>query len=182
MHLWRRTTAHMSIETMTVSYTCATCGKAHDGFPDIGYQWPDPYFDIPDDERDVRVQSNTDICTIDDEHYFIRGVLMIPVHNHDQKFGLGVWVSQSQKNFETYIANYDTADIGPFFGWFSNTLPFYEEDTWALKTMAHFQGNAQRPLIELEPSGHPLYKDYSIGITLDRAWEIVHWNEDKDGT
>lgn len=167
---------------MTVSYSCPICRETHDGLPDIGYQWPDPYFDVPADERDVRVQANTDICNIDDEHYFIRGVLLIPVHDQDQKFGLGIWVSQNQKNFETYIANYDTAKIGPFFGWLSNTLPFYEDDTWALKTMAHFQGDGQRPLIELEPSEHPLCTDYLNGITLDRAWEMVHWNDDEEGT
>jgi hypothetical protein len=40
--------------------------------------------------------------------------------------------------------------------------------------MAHFQGNNQRPLIELQPSDHPLFVDYSEGISLDKAWSIVH--------
>ena len=50
----------------------------------------------------------------------------------------------------------------------------YEVDTWAIKTMAHFQGNGQRPLIEPEPSDHPLYLDYSLGVSLARAWSIAH--------
>ena len=161
-----------------MTYVCATCGKTHDGLPDIGYQWPDPYFAVPESEREARVRSNSDVCSIDEENFFIRGVLLIPVHNQEQRFGLGVWVSQSHENFETYLANYESADIGPFFGWLSNELPFYEETTWALKTRAHFQGNGQRPLIELAPCDHPLYKDYSKGISLDRAWEMVHWNSD----
>jgi hypothetical protein len=159
-----------------MAYRCSTCGDLHDGLPDIGFQWPDPYFDVPGDERDARVQSNTDLCRIDNDQFFIRGLLLIPIIDHDDKFGLGVWVSQSKQNFETYIANYDTAEIGPFFGWLSNTLSFYDEDTWALKTMAHFQGNGQRPLIEPGESDHSLYFDYANGITLDRAWEMVHTN------
>ena len=163
-----------------MTYKCATCGETHDGLPDIGYKWPDPYFGVPEDEREQRVYSNTDICRIDDDSFFIRGVLLIPVHDYEHDFGLGVWVSQSEKSFQTYVDNYDTADIGPFFGWLSNTLPFYEEDTWALKTMAHFQGNGQRPLIKLDESDHPLYIDYSKGITLDRAWEMMHWNDQRN--
>lgn len=159
-----------------MTYQCKVCGKTHDGLPDIGFQWPDPYFGVPEAERSARVNANTDICSIDDEDFFIRGVLLIPVYGQDQPFGLGIWVSQSQQNFKTYVENYDTDQIGPFFGWFSNKLPFYEESTWALKTMAHFQGNGQRPLIELEPCDHQLYRDVRNAISLQTAWEYVHWN------
>jgi hypothetical protein len=38
----------------------------------------------------------------------------------------------------------------------------------------YLQGGGKRPLIEPEPSEHPLYLDYSRGISLDRAWEIAH--------
>ena len=157
-----------------MTYQCKTCGNYHEGLPDIGYRYPDTYFTIPESEREARTKFNTDLCSIDDEHFFIRGVLLIPVLGQDEQLGLGVWVSQSQENFETYVANYDTDEIGPFFGWLSNSLPFYDQDTWALKTMAHFQGNGQRPLIVLEPSDHALFKDIESGISLERAWEYVH--------
>jgi hypothetical protein len=157
-----------------VTYRCATCGETHDGLPDIGYRYPDTYFGIPESERERRVRVTTDICAIDDEDFFVRGVLLIPIKDQSDRLGLGVWVSQKRENFQTYIENFDTAEIGPFFGWLSNSIPFYEKDTWALKTMAHFQGNNQRPLIKLAPCEHPLYLDYSEGITLDRAWSFVH--------
>lgn len=157
-----------------MAYHCATCGKSHDGLPDVGYRWPDPYFGVPESERDQRIHGTTDICSIDDEDFFVRGIILVPIKNSTDAFGLGVWVSQKRENFQTYLKNFDTAEIGPFFGWLCNRIPTYEEDTWALKTMAHFQGNGKRPLIELEPSEHPLYRDYSEGITLERAWAIVH--------
>jgi hypothetical protein len=142
--------------------------------PDIGFQWPDPYFDVPESERSDRIWGSPDACVIDDEDFFIRGVILIPIRDTEEQLGLGVWVSQKRENFETYMNNYDTPKIGPFFGWLSNRLKFYERDTWALKTMAHFQGNGKRPLIELEPCDHPLFTDYSNGLTLDRAWALVH--------
>jgi hypothetical protein len=160
-----------------MSYQCAICGELHDGLPDIGFEWPDPYFGVPEAERVARVRGTVDTCIIDDEDHYIRGVILIPVHGGGNHFGLGVWVSQKRENFETYVENFDSIDIGPFFGWLSNRIPFYEQDTWALKTMARFQGGKQRPLIELEPSDHPLYRDYSEGITPDRAWQYVHWQK-----
>jgi hypothetical protein len=158
-----------------MSYQCRICGETHAGLPDIGYEWPDPYFGVPELERTLRIRSTTDTCVIDEEDYFIRGVILIPVHGERSNLGLGVWISQKRENFETYLASFDSSDIGPFFGWLSNRLPFYERDTWALKTMARFQGGNRRPLIEIEPSDHPLSRDYAEGISLNRAWQYVHW-------
>lgn len=160
-------------------YQCSICGETHADLPDIGHQWPDPYFGIPEEERAARVKADADTCCIDDEDFFIRGIILIPIHDRQLQFGLGVWVSQSRENFATYLENFDTPDIGPFFGWLSNSLPYYDEDTWSLKTMAHFQGNGQRPLIDLEPSKHQLYVDYANGISIDRAWTMVHWNSQR---
>ena len=101
---------------------------------------------------------------VDDEYYFIRGVIKIPIHDYEQDLGFGVWVSQKKENFETYLENYDTPDIGPFFGWLSNEFKFGGVSTLSLKTMAYFQGDGQRPLIELDESDHPL-SVAQIGIT-----------------
>ena len=156
-------------------YQCQVCGETHRGPPDIGFVWPDSYFAIPESERSTRIRGTSDTCAIDEAEFFIRGVILIPIHGQNDDFGIGVWASQKRENFEAYLGNFNSADIGPFFGWLSNRMPFYDQDTWALKTMVRFLGNDQRPLIELEPSGHPLYTDYAKGISLSRAWEYAHW-------
>lgn len=160
-----------------LKYQCKFCGETHDGLPDVGYRWPDPYLGVPEVEREARTSATADHCSIDNENYFIRGVLLIPVHGQEEAFGLGVWISQSQESFETYLKNFDTEGIGPFFGWFSNELPFYSESTWGLQAKAHFPGNGQRPLIELKPTDHPLCRDVNEGISLQTAWQYVHWND-----
>lgn len=159
-----------------MAYRCHTCNEEHDDLPDIGFQKPEPWFDVPEEELARRVVLTADTCVIDDEHYFIRGVLLIPIVDRPEgpPFGFGVWVSQKKENFEAYVDSPDSDEIGPFFGWLSTRIPCYEEDTFLLKTRAHFQGGNRRPLIELEPTDHPLSIDNREGITLARAWEIVH--------
>ncbi len=154
----------------------ASCGEFHTDLPDQAFRFPDPYFGIPAVERDVRIKANADRCSIDDRDFFIRGVILIPVLGQAKQFGLGVWISQKRENFQIYADNNESADIGPFFGWLSNSISFYTPDTFGLKTRAHFQGAKQRPLIELGPCDHPLYRDYAEGISLARAWEIVHFD------
>lgn len=110
-----------------MAYQCATCGEMHEGIPDVGFEWPDPYFGVPGSERERRIHGTTDTCVIDDENFFIRGVLVIPIRGENTDLGLGVWVSQKRENFEKYLANFDTPDIGPFFGWLCNRIPCYEK-------------------------------------------------------
>lgn len=157
-----------------MAYRCSTCEELHDDLPHIGADFPDPYFDVPEDERERRVFITTDLCSIDDEEFFIRGVIEIHVHGEEHPFGFGVWISQKKENFETYRDNFNSDEIGPFFGWLSTSLTCYSEDTFCLKTMAHFRGGKTRPFIEVEPTEHPLAVDQQNGISIERAWELVH--------
>ena len=158
-----------------MSYRCSVCGETHEGLPDIGADKPETWWDVPEEEREQRVELTSDTCIIDNEHFFIRGVIHIPVRGQTNDFGFGVWVSQKRENFYTYLENFDSAEIGPFFGWLCTNLACYEQGTLSLKTMAHFRGEGQRPKIEIEPIDHPLAIDQRDGISLERAWEIVHF-------
>jgi len=158
-----------------MQYRCSTCGQVHDDLPDIGADKPDPWFSVPEKERRRRVRLTSDTCIIDGEQFYIRGVLKLPIHEQSQPFGFGVWVSQKKENFYTYRKYPDTSEIGPFFGWLCTRIRYYKDDTSMLKTMAHFHDGTLRPTIELEPTDHPLAIDQRNGITLAKAWEIVHY-------
>jgi hypothetical protein len=158
-----------------MSYRCTSCGETHEGLPDIGADKPDQWWDIPEEEREGRIELTDDTCIIDGEDFFIRGVIHIPVHGQPEDFGFGVWVSQKKENFYAYQENFDSAEIGPFFGWLCTKLSCYEQETLLLKTMAHFRGGGQRPEIKIEPTDHPLAIEQHEGISPERAWEIVHF-------
>src|SRR5687767_10534972 len=100
-----------------MSFRCPTCGDLHEGLPHISVDKPDHWWDVPEEEREHRIQLTSDTCIIDDEDFFIRGVVEIHVHDYPEVFGFGVWVSLKRENFFNYLDNFDSADIGPFFGW-----------------------------------------------------------------
>lgn len=159
-----------------MTFRCAVCDAEHEGLPDVAMAKPDPYLDVPESERAARTTFTSDRCTVvdedGDENYFIRGVILIPVHDHDAPFGVGAWVSQSRANYERYARGEDIDE--PTFGWLVNRLAHYEEDTFLLKARLHFHPGDLRPTIELEPTDHPLAVEQREGISLARAWQVVH--------
>jgi hypothetical protein len=158
----------------TMSFRCELCGQTHEGLPDLGFSFPDPYLDVPKSERASRTTYTPDRCTVreeDGEHYFVRGVIYVPIRGQEDAFGIGAWVSQSEANFERYRRN---EAMTPTFGWLVNHMSHYAESTYLLRTRVHYESSTQRPRIEIEPTTHPLSIDQREGITLARAWEIVH--------
>lgn len=158
-------------------YVCEICGQEHFDLPHVGtgapYQWADIL------ANDPTSLLTSDLCIIEGREFFVHGVIEIPVHDYEHEFGWGVWVSHKKENFETYRDNFDTANIGPFFGWLSTEIDYYAEPTGELKTMAHYRGDGLRPRIVLEDSEHLLSRQQRAGISLSEAWKIVHHYDKK---
>jgi hypothetical protein len=158
-----------------LKFTCGTCGEVHEGLPDYGFGAPIYYDQVPEGERDRRCSLNADLCKIDNEYFFVRGVLLVPILATGESFGWGVWSSLSEANFNRYLELWDAEDVSreaPYFGWLSNRLPFYP-DTLELKLAVRLQNEGQRPLLELEPTDHPLALDQREGMTWARAVEMI---------
>ncbi len=156
-------------------YICSICGEEHTDLPHIGsaapFHWSDEYANDP---NSLLAEG---LCIIEARDFFVRGIIEIPVHDYEHEFGWGVWVSHKKENFEIYREYFDTADIGPFFGWLCTKIDYYQEPTLGLKAMAHYRGGGLRPRIVLEESEHPLYIQQRDGISLTEAWKIVHHYE-----
>jgi hypothetical protein len=150
-------------------FECSECGVVHDGAPSFSFPMPSYCHDVPPEERARRTTLTSDLCTVDNEFYFIRTCLEIPIHGFDEPFTWGVWVSVSHANYQLYEQNFDDPEqAGNYFGWFNNLLPYYP-NTLGLKTQAHVQRGGKRPLLELEPTDHPLSLDQRNGIAPDQA-------------
>lgn len=166
------------------AWVCPCCGQAHAGIFDLLCVRPQAWQDGDDYAPNSAILTSRhvlteDFCILNDEHFFVRSVLRLPVIGSDgQSFGYGCWATLSRQNFEIYIDTLDSGEqqgLGPWFGWFSNRLNGYPE-TLNLKAQIHALGGHVRPLIELEPTDHPLAVEQRVGITFDRLLEIYALN------
>jgi hypothetical protein len=148
------------------------CGEAHEGLLHVGFAAPDAWSDRLRADPDSLLTAG--LCTIVGRDHFVRGVVEIPVHDHELEFGWGVWVSHKRENVETYRSRFDDPGIGPFFGWLANEMRVHPRSTLNLKTMAHYRGGGLRPRILVEPSEHPLSRHQREGISLEDVWRTVH--------
>jgi hypothetical protein len=156
-----------------IRFTCSCCGERQQGMMDLAKILPDAVVVIPEDQRQGRVKVSSDLCSIDNEHFFVRAVLYVPIRKTREELGFGVWGSLAQKNFQTYFDEFDNPepDFGPFFSWLSSSLPLYE-NALGLKSEMVFQPGNQRPHIRLHESDHPLALAQRNGVTVDDVADI----------
>jgi hypothetical protein len=159
---------------MTYRFKCSSCDSWHEGFPDIGFDQPLYASEVPEHEGKRRVFLTTDLCVVDDEHFFVRCILFIPIEGIDDQFGWGVWSTLSKKNFLRYQEHYEEDMSGwqPMFGLLSNQIPEYP-DTLNLKLSLQTKKKNARPNATLEPTDHPLAVDQKNGMSLEKALKIA---------
>ncbi len=161
--------------TSDPGFTCTCCGAQHLELPmnhtaEAPAVW-DPAFVGADD-----CLLSSDQCMVRGQHYFVKGLIEIPVVDSDEVFSWGVWVSLSRENFARAADLWDSPDREaeqPYFGWLTTDLPVYSPTTLDLKTHVHTRPVGERPYVELEPTDHPLAVEQRTGITLDRVREIA---------
>jgi hypothetical protein len=158
-----------------LTFQCRTCGEWHTGLPDLGFDAPYQYGCLNDEQRRTIARKSSDLCSIDNDDFFVRGVIELPIIGRDAYFGIGVWVSLKKENFERYVELFDSKDPsgnGPYFGWLCNRIAGYP-DTLNLKTSVHLRPAPARPRIDLEPTSHPLALQQQKGISLDEVQALV---------
>jgi len=99
----------------------------------------------------------------------------LPVSDGPEPFVWLAWVSLSEENFLRASELWDSKgreNEPAYFGWLQSALP-YEPTTLNLKTMVQTQPVGERPIIEVEPSGHPLAIEQQRGIPMGRVQDIV---------
>ncbi|MCL1701577.1 DUF2199 domain-containing protein [Lysinibacillus sp. Bpr_S20] len=158
-------------------YLCRCCGSNHAKLPmSYGSPVPDYYYNIPLEEHESRIEMNEDLCIIDEEYFFIRGCIEIPVLDAEEPFIWNVWVSLSDVNFNKTNDYWEVEgreqELEPMFGWLQTSIPCYPETT-NLKTMVHTRPVGERPYIELEPTEHPLAMEQRKDIVIERIKQIA---------
>lgn len=155
--------------------TCSCCGRTIDGLPAVVTSKPYSWYTIPESERNQRAVWSDDDCVIDDEEFFVRTTLIIPIVDSEETLEYGTWSSLSEESYLAWRACFHEqhrSHLGTFFSWFVSLLPGFD-DTLNLKSRIHLQDEGIRPHVELEPTDHPLAVAQRAGVTLHRAIELI---------
>lgn len=159
-----------------MTWTCATCGEGHTALPRcFGAQAP-WYALVPEDEFEQRVDLTADQCVVDENVFFVRGHIDIPLHGQVDPLSFSVWTSLSENSFLHMSGRWalpERAGDSPYFGWLSSPIPAYP-NTINLKLSVQSRAPGLVPLFSVEPSDHPLSLDQRHGISLERWHTLVH--------
>jgi hypothetical protein len=169
-------------------WKCGSCDEWHSG-PCLDFSYDAPYYWSPENKsasaRYKLLPSGSknrrktfldeDYCAINDDDFFVRGIIHLPIIGAAETFRWGVWGSLSRKNFEALLkkhADSKRSELPPMFCWLSTQIPEYPE-TLNLKMYAHIQAPGFCPHFRLEQTDHPLSREYHEGISAERVREIM---------
>lgn len=152
-------------------YVCSSCGKVHEGLPtDWGFGLPCEVYALSYLEKYRRSRSNSDLCTLDERRYFLRGILLIPFIHQEGDFCWGIWAEVSRGAHDFYLENFsnELAQGTVFSGRLANRIPGIGK-TEGLEVRVEIQSTKSRPLISFaEGSTHGLAVEQRVGIGSDR--------------
>jgi hypothetical protein len=169
-------------------WKCGSCDEWHTG-PILDLSFDSPYYWtkkngedesaarlLPDwDQKRPETFLSEDYCAIDNENFFVRGVIHLPIVGTSETFRWGAWGSLSRGNFEKLLEADDDpkrVELPPMFSWLSTKIPEYP-DTLNLKMQVHVQEPGSRPIFELDCCDHPLAQQFHHGIMPEGVKEIT---------
>ena len=160
-----------------MSFTCHTCGESHEGIPlSFAADFPDQYANMPSDGRDNRCIIGSDQCVVDQQTFYLRGCLEIPVLDTDQVFLWGLWASVWKDDYyeisECWEEEGRENRHGPFKARLANKLAVYP-DTLNLQLTIHVRPVGERPLFVVDKADHPLAVAQRKGMSTEETQELV---------
>ncbi|WAL65903.1 DUF2199 domain-containing protein [Amycolatopsis cynarae] len=161
-------------------FRCTLCAEEHAG-PPLSYGTRAPAYWRDDLASQPGNLLTADQCVIANEHFFIRARIVLPIVDSSDAFEWSAWVSLSPDNYQRACGLWnDPARVNerPYFGWLSTELTPYTPTTLNLKTMVHQTPVGLTPVVELEPTDHPLARQQRDGITVEQiqtlAEQLLH--------
>jgi hypothetical protein len=162
--------------------TCTCCGVALGDVPSMwSFSAPDTW-GVPGvggasflEEELCFVELPDSVAGAAEQHFFIRGLIEVPVRDAGEALTYSVWVSLSPAGFARAVEQWEDPDRAaepPFFGQLANRIPGYPE-TLRLRVRVHTRRPGLRPLVELRAHEHPLAARQRDGIAAHELREVA---------
>jgi hypothetical protein len=157
-----------------MGFVCSVCGEFHaERMLDIRLSLPDPIFALDDEERDARAWLADDFAVLDEERFFVRGLLELPILELGSRFGYGTWVEVAGDEFQQLLEHWQDPDqFAPVKGTVANELAPYVGTEGLRATLSPVSVDTL-PSVTLDDAAHPLVADQQAGITADRSDELA---------
>jgi hypothetical protein len=156
---------------------CGQCGKDHDIEDlELGFGAPDAYYQIPEEEREARAELTPETCRIDDDRFYLRGVMEIAVRGRNEGLGLGLWAQTSRQNFERYgVLSHDDeqSEEAPFMGVIANDIAG-QPALVGVPVTIQLESATQRPSLWAVDTTHPLAANQRDGIDERQVLDILN--------
>lgn len=158
---------------------CSYCGEEHDlSEMEPSFEYPDAYFEIPEQRRAQQVSYAGSSCTIrdgagqDDQHrHFLRALLPIPVRGEHDAFCWGVWVEVSAGDFARAHER-EHGDVGlALEARLANAIPGVAPTLGLAGELQFVEPALLPPFLLAVESGHPLADEQRDGVYPERVLE-----------
>lgn len=155
-------------------FVCSVCGERHDDrLLDIRLGLPHDIHLLDADARTRRAWLADDFAVLDDERFFVRGLLELPIPELGDRFAYGSWVEVSMPDFQELMRRWhDDEQFDVVECTVANELEPYR-DTLGLCAALRATAPDKLPAIELADAPHALVHDQQAGISLDRSDELA---------
>jgi hypothetical protein len=155
------------------SFLCSSCGLEHTGLPlSFAADYPDRYANLDREARELRAIAGSDQCIIDQEEFYIRGCLEIPIIGTSEVFLWGLWARVKETAFDEISDHWESEGrektIGPYKGRLANALSIYP-DTLNQCLEVQIKPVGSRPLFILEDAENLLAIEQRNGLTPQQA-------------
>lgn len=162
--------------TVPTTHVCSACGKEHPGLPtDWAFRLPDEVHALSYLEMYRRSRSNADLCCLDNQRYFLRGVLSLPFIDRDGAFVYGLWVEIDHATHDAYLQDFnaDAIRLHQASGRLANDLQGYAPLRGAPVEIHFRQGGSRPELVSPTDWGHPLAAEQHRGIDSARHHALL---------
>ena len=155
-------------------FVCSVCGEHHDErLLDIRLGLPHDVHLLDEDERARRTWLADDFAVLDDERFFVRGLLELPIPELDNRFGYGTWCEVAMPDFQELMRRWhDEGQFAPVDCVVANELEPYR-DTIGLRATLHATSSDKLPMVDLSDAPHELVHAQREGITAGRSDELA---------
>jgi hypothetical protein len=155
-------------------FVCSVCGEHHDQrLLDIRLGLPHVIHLLDTDARTRRAWLADDFAVLDDERFFVRGLLELPIPGLEDRFAYGSWVEVSMRDFQELMRHWhDDDQFDAVECTVANELEPYR-DTVGLHAMLRATAPDKLPAIELADAAHDLVDAQRHGISVGRSDELA---------